>query len=78
MKWTKDRPTTAGLYWWFPFGLGKNLPTVVFVNRRAADAGPVDTVYFFMDEKGESLTSCTGYWSGPIDLPERPSEITQT
>ena len=58
MKWTKERPTKTGYYWYFDVAD----PQICFI-----DDG---RVYFTGDEVSDDVEVLGGEWAGPIPEPE--------
>lgn len=57
MKWTKERPTVEGWYWYRD---DNRAAQIVGVGKRAG----------FMDGKVVELDELSGEWAGPIPPPE--------
>lgn len=63
MKWTTERPTKAGFYW-YREGEADNFPVVVNVAPEHDFAGPWD------DGSETRLSHMNGEWSGPLEPPD--------
>ncbi|MGR6036092.1 MAG: hypothetical protein ACU4EQ_12735 [Candidatus Nitrosoglobus sp.] len=80
MKWTKEKPTEPGWYWW-RYDTGESLSIVRIYSKDEDEDNPVSIAYF--SEDGESaaydgmlqssyLSEIHGYWAGPLNVPEEP------
>ena len=61
MKWTTDKPTEPGWYWWQEY---RNEPS----NRTIAYVSPVNGTLqaLFIDGESLAVDKCAGYFQGPI------------
>jgi len=65
LRWSPDKPTVAGLYFW-RYGKGYN-STI----REVFNAGVAGVLLFRdFESSGQSVASAVGEWAGPMPMPE--------
>ena len=68
LKWTKEKPTIAGFYWWrLEEGCYQHIRKVVYVGYTKRWI-----VSMYNSDVFENLDDNDGEWAGPIPEPEEP------
>lgn len=75
MKWTKNPPTKAGMYYWTRVDPNNNKHQTDLVEVRAAGKGEFVVVFAEDAHKWDVHTFQDSAWCGPLEAPHIPREI---